>query len=496
MQPMKKKSWKRVLLYEYPRWQTRRNEGSRDDDRFVDYEPTIEWVQVPYPSPTYSKILLQIAKLWPQAKYPLNYGCQSTTYRKELIQVPVTKNDDLPFNKEWIEMGLEEDPNPILDIKVEERRTIELNGCKVDLYQTRRTMNDAHFRELCEQYGSQLLALHHKNGSDEQPLIYTQPERLEEWLECDYLDAHTIGHAMRRLKLNKEMARKAVFGYTQSDGIRKRGIQECGDIHGEYYAEMFEELAVELPDLPNPGVNEPRSLDDDRLYYYDVACKLVDNGQLSNNPIAIMTYIEQSAARDQLVPEAADPDGRVHYYEDPDIHPDQIIYVPLEDDEPEDEYLMDAFGDEEDVVISDGIGTHPLSDGFDSLDNDYLDRVRQAGPKKIKKLQQEMFRQFDEEWGRYRKPVNDWMTDRQKRFAWWFINERKEKITEEAKSKISKTTAEVIDLMSKIKHMGQRKALIACYCRGKEFDLQGYPYSWDYQPNEYEIWYLWHCYNE
>lgn len=447
-------------IAEYPVWRTRRSPDPKnvDDPRYVDYIPVIEWVDVD------------------------RWG------RTHLVQIDVQRNDDIPYEREFVNMGLDTEPNVILDNEP------HIPGAG--------HMNDRHFRHLCVRYGNVLLKMFQKRGPDYDSNIFAHADRLEQWLDCEYVDAYTIGGAIRRLQLGKTNGRRMVFGYTQADGTRRRGLQDVGSKAAQHYAERLESIVDELPDIPEPGTNVVRSRDDERAYYYDVACKLVDNGQLDPHPVKIADYIEQSAQRDSLLPSEPD-DGRgvsiynglidVAHLDDED----EWWVVMHDQDEMEDDldFSVDPLGGRHDMAVDDGVGTHPLGHGDDYIAPEYIERIKSADPKELKVIQSEFFRQQDDWTGKVYPPKNRWMNDSQRRASWWYINDRKEALTEEAKANVSRDAAEVIDLLKQMDFLPQMRALIGCFSRGRAFNYYGDKMSWT-KPNESDVWACWSVYRE
>lgn len=447
-------------IAEYPVWRTRRspNPDHVDDNRYIDYIPVIEWVD------------------------------KDEWGRTHLVQIDVQRNDDIPYEREFVNMGLDTEPNVILD---NEDGNPEGH------------MNDRDFRHRCVRYGNVLLKMFEKRGPDYDSNIYAHAERLESWLQCEYVDAYTIGGAIRRLQLGKTNGRRLIFGYTQADGTRRRGLQDVGAKAGQHYAERLESIVEEIGDLPEPGTNAPRTLEDERQYYYDVACKLVDNGQLDDDPVKIADFIEQSAVRDSMLPSEPD-DGRgvsiyngmidVAHLDDNDewwvvLHDQDIM------DEEDLDFSVDPLGGRHDMAVDDGIGTHPLGHGDDYIDLDYIERIKAADPKELKVIQSEFFRQQDDWTGKVYPPKNRWMNDAQKRASWWYINSRKEELTKQAKANVSRDAAEVIDLLNQMDFLPQMRALIGCFSRGRSFNYYGDSMKWK-KPSESDVWACWSVYRE
>lgn len=437
-------------IHQGPRWYTRIADGRRDNPMYTDYQAVIEWVE---------------------------YG----QFRTELIQVAINDNPDIPYDEQLVEMGCVTKENPILD-------NVEPGNPKRKDANYAGRMNDRHFRELCVRYGNQILAMCQRRYADILPIIHTRPEFIEQHMECHPSDANTIGTCLQRMQFNKSLARRVIFGYMQQDGVHRSGFQGVGEFHGESYAEMLEDLVTQLPDLPEPGINGPRTLDDDRSYYYDVSCKLIEANQMGPDPLAQLRYIEQSAARDQLVPQETPADGRIYYYSD-GTDPGQVIFTNLEEDDDIDPYV-DGFGEEQTEIIDDGIKTFPMFDGTESLDTEYINRIRAADVDEIWAIQQDFFRQRNQYTGRTYPPRNKWMTPSQKRFAWSFINDRKVQLLESAVDAATEQTKEIIALFTQLKPK-QRKALVLCYINGREFDIRGTKIKFSQRPSSSDQFLLW-----
>lgn len=448
-------------IAEYPVWRTRRSPDPKnvDDPRYTDYIPVIEWVDTD------------------------QWG------RTHLVQIDVQRNDDIPYEREFVNMGLDTEPNIILDNEA----FIPGPG----------HMNDRDFRHRCVRYGNVLLKMFEKRGPDYDSNIYAHADRLEEWLGCEYVDAYTIGGTIRRLQLGKTNGRRLIFGYTQADGTRRRGLQDVGSKAAQHYAERLESIVEGAGDLPEPGTNAPRTLEDERQYYYDVACKLVDSGQLDNDPVKIADYIEQSAVRDSMLPSDPDDGRGVSIYNGlidvAHLDDDDEWWVVLHDqdlmDEEDLDFSVDPLGGRNDMAVDDGIGTHPLGHGDDYIDLDYIERIKHADPKELKVIQSEFFRQQDDWTGKVYPPKNRWMNDSQRRASWWYINSRKEALTEQARANVSRDAAQVIDLLNQMDFLPQMRALIGCFSRGRAFNYYGDKMSWT-KPCESDVWACWSVYRE
>jgi hypothetical protein len=156
---------------------------------------------------------------------------------------------------------------------------------------------------------------------------------------------------------------------------------------------------------------------------------------------------------------------------------------------------IDPLGDDDQMAIHDGIGTHPLGHSDDYVDLEYIERIKTATPAELKEIQSEFFRQEDIYTGRVYPPKNKWMNSSQTRAAWWLINARKEALTKQALENVSKQTAQVIEILFELDHLPQMRALIGCYSRGKSFDYFGERLKWK-RPSQADVWACWAVYRE
>jgi len=398
------------------KWQTRIAESRVDNPNYADYQAVIEWVE-------------------------------SGPFRTEHFQYPISVNTDIPHDPQLVEMGCNENANPFLSHTLGDPRT----------------MNEAHFFDLCLKYGSKLLAMFEKRSADFDPMVFNRPEELMEWLECEYHDAHTIAHCLKRFEFNKSLARRMIFGHTTSEGVRKPGFKNLGEQNAQTYAEMLSELVEQLPELPPNGQNMV-SLDTN---YYEAPAHLED---ITDNPWSKLSILLE---------------------EQPD--PDVTIYTNLEDPDELPGYI-DAFGNEDDVVLGDdGIGTFPMWDGTESLDHEYVDRVRRANVDQIWEIQQEMYPQRIN--GRWQPAINASMTPQQKAFAWQFINDRKSQLLELAVDQATEETRQVIEMFKQMDER-QKKPLVLSYINGRKFNNKGHIIDfllWSEQrPSSSDQFLLWH----
>ena len=449
------------------------------------------------------------------------------------------RNDDLPDNLTFKDMGLAVRDNLHLD------------------YQP---MNNRDFRERCVQMNGKNYALYMKGKTDAgiKPANHKSQEVIQDIfaeleIECSDQTADDLAIMARKFNLDRKSMMKLIYGYvdqTKIEAIRDEAynkfdrenrfrtrdlhefnlfVGECADfceslakelcdhairtglqsldyIDLEDYADYFKDMSCRLPTISDIGDPYPRKLDDERLFYYDLYQRLIENGQKSDNPIEMMKFIEQSAA-DAFY----NPDDKPNEADEAmmielgfNIEDLELRYESLDDEgqayvEESDDLTPASKYEDQDYDQIDGsvFSAFPLFHGQDNLNYEFIAEIKSADHNELKQIRGMAFEQIDHYTGRKYKAQLRHLTPAQMAAFWDYIRDRKAKLGREGLKNLTHNSRVVLGHMRKMGPYPQTKAMLKSYESGTDFetDTDYLEFSEIAQPSAEDIFTLWTQFN-
>ena len=290
--------------FPHPRWRQTDNRITEEDTVFP------QWINVKAKDGTWHT---ELAKWSPREldDFGRVHPVVEVTQRESLQPVNVDMPDDLYL----YEMGCGNRRNESLD---------------------HRPMDDRDMRERCIAVGNRVYALYEKRRPDLAPRSDLRQEVLGKMLNesVDKCDVDSLVHAFRDMRLSRTAVLKLIHGYVRPDEegklAKSSGLKSLDSDGLMDVACEFEQMNNDLAeyDIPEPETNKPRTLEDERTYWFGVAQRLWDRGHFADDVEAFIDFVE-TRARD---------DHNNGYYQDPDHVDDIVIYD-------NDQYLIDTYQD-------------------------------------------------------------------------------------------------------------------------------------------------------
>ena len=368
--------------------------------------------------------------------------CWHREYQIGTVPDTFQSNHDIPHVQAFVDMGLTH-PNEQLPATIRDE-----NG-------TRRTMNDAHFRECCVVRGNQLHAFHEKSGVDFQKPWHLRPETFQRWLDCDIETADSLSGAFEALGANAHTVVRAIFGYLTSDSLEWRpGVKAAED--PEFYAEFFENLATDAND-------DGYSLE----YYRQKAYK-----EIKDEYGTMLTATQLHIATEQR--------ARTYWKDHLEAREQMENWLSLDENTNADRWYRremvgydgDEFGEyfaEDDLSPADtnGYSTHPLFDGSEGLRHEFLSFINQATYDELQKLKSFMYPQ------KGRRARFHFFTESQRSQFWQYVNDRETKIIKKAKRICSPvvrdTYLRIMEARGKKGVLKKMRAMMLSHVNGQTF---------------------------
>lgn len=468
------------------------------------------------------------------------------------------RNRDLPDHLAFVEQGGREAVNEHLDLRIDDAATgiREIVPSNPDYYRfhwfsgaydadesrvvprIRRRMDAGHFRELCYQSGGKNQALYERRKIDFDAAQHLRPEWLQSKLEIDWDDAVSLAEFLRRMRFNRQMTLKLVFGFmARPEGFDHRpkgGLQVLNKTQMADWVARLEAVAEDLPELPEDVSQVEHDYDETNRFYFDES-----NWVDFEDPLEHMDWIEENTREslefsgqpahhgdiERLVelgfnPKTAldDAKERLDEYrqllptDDPDRVRAAIAYYRLlrdekaaEKDKITCEHLMQAA--KYLPFNSNPYSSFPLHCGEEAIGWDLVLEIKNAKlekdnpfdknePDSLKEIQNRMFDQ---------KGYRSWSPAEYRHFTygqrasfWAYVNARKQEILQAHRRALSQHT---IDLIAEVRSMGPgkvTKALIMAYKNGGSFesDTHYYEFSDIPRPSAEDMYILWGIYRE
>lgn len=326
---------------------------------------------------------------------------------KELVEVESAQpiNFDLPEETALIEMGCEGRRNEV---------------------QRWRAMDRADFTERCIVVGGRLYALYEKRRPDIDLPAHLRPEVLRRQIEIhrakigaaepvDFKVAFELVKAFRELRLPRDVARRIVHGYLTDDLEMTSGIKAADNGELAELAEVFGGICRELAALEPPADgNCPRTLEDERQYWYNVSSDMIERGQFPADPYLQMLFIERSALRDFRYPDTTPADDVIIY-----TTPDVIEGGDDDVDEkaPELDAEMEATIE---LTDTSAFSAHPLYDETSGMSEEWITMIHEADMSTLSE---------EKRW--LMSNESRFLTKSQRAMAWDYIRARERRLIEE-----------------------------------------------------------------
>lgn len=358
-------------------------------------------------------------------------------------------NTDLPDNLSFVAQGTAQEKAPWLNIKIDGRRP----------------MNAADFRERCVQHYGRNHVLYMKTKADCQGAQHARPEWLAEQLKLDPTDATSLAEVFRRLSIDRTRALQILNGYMtdltgkpqMTFGLKNSAAEDVTDA-----ILMLEQIAEKLPELGD----DPETLDDYRELYRQIA-----EGGSFDDWFERMEWIEESAR------EAYD-----FAYDEPhplDLH--RLIQCGFNVEEPEPDVTTEWWQQTLKYVPfnSNPYSAFALHHDEDNIDWDLILEIKTAKiqkdnpmdknePDSLREIQQRAFAQ-PTQYG-WRRPELSYLNNSQMAQFWRYVNERKQKLGDEFRQKMSPPARNVLKMVIELKGRPVSKALIMAYKNGSTFE--------------------------
>jgi hypothetical protein len=159
-----------------------------------------------------------------------------------------------------------------------------------------------------------------------------------------------------------------------------------------------------------------------------------------------------------------------------------------EGEEPFKEDEMDYGGD------NNPFSAFPLYDGSEGVDHEFINEIKEMNMTELIELQRDMYPQKDHLNGGTR-PARFWyITKSQKDIIWSYINERKEKIKQEAADNLSRDCQEVLRMINNWGKCSTSVSLIGKFKTGDDFKFYGEIISFDAPATPEELAVAWTVY--
>jgi hypothetical protein len=368
--------------------------------------------------------------------------------------------DDYPYVQNFLEMGLGEDEgdprvyNPMTDPAI----------CK---------MNAVHFRELCYPgAGGRIYALHERRAADEQGPYWLRPETLQKYLGGEYIDAHSMARAFRRLGFDAPTVKRVLFGSVASGGKVKKGLR--GNSSPAGWALYFEKLANEL------------EADDADRFRREAYRQIMDiDGIDEISPVSQMHMIEAAAERLEREAESREIEAEswepvtVPYADD--VAPDRYFTQRAYLDSDEEEGWFDLAMEDPDMgaPASDSVYTgHPLFSNASGCRHEFLAFINNANAAGLKAVLAGFKRGPDGE-----RPKYAAMTPDQRRQTYRYVWDRVVALAK--KHGVSKEVIATLKTAKAETNPKVRRALLLSHANGRSFNYRGQCIRFR-RPNEIE----------
>lgn len=424
-----------------PRWTQTDNRVTEEDIVFP------QWINVKGKDGTWHT---ELAKWSPQEldDFGRVHPVVEVTQRESLQPVNVDMPDDLYL----YEMGCGNRKNESLDY---------------------RAMDDRDMRERCIAVGNRVYALYEKRRPDLAPRSDLRQEVISKMLDesVDKCDVDSLVHAFRDMRLSRTAVLKLVHGYVRPDEdgklTKSSGLKSLDSL--EDVALEFEELNNDLSefDIPEPETNKPRTLEDERIYWFGVAQKLWDRGHFADDVEAFIDFVEERA-RD---------DWKNGYYQDPDHVDDIVIYD-------NDQYLMDTYQDidPDDIdamtewdpmdeqtamgIDANPYGAHPLFGEDSCVSDELIDEIKNADWMGLSDLKS---------WIMGREPW--YLNSDQRKIVWSFIKGRENELIAVA---MKRPIAQMVgSYITETNDAGRACAMLFSWKNGERFDTDESIFKFD-----------------
>lgn len=393
-------------------------------------------------------------------------------------------NADLPDNLSFVAQGTAQERTPWLNNKIRETRRTAWGEIKTN----RRSMNAADFRERCVQHYGRNHVLYMKTKADCQGAQHARPEWLAEELKIDMIDATSLAEVFRRLSIDRTRALQILNGYMTDLTDSPRMTSGLKNVAAESISEtilQLEQIAEKLPELGD----DPETLDDYRELYRQIA-----EGGSFDDWWDRMEWIEESAR------EAYD-----FAYDEPhplDVH--RLIQCGFNVEEPEPDVQTEWWGQTLKYVPfnSNPYSAFALHHGEDNIDYEMILEIKTAKiekddpsdrkePDSLREIQQRAFAQ-PTQYG-WRRPELSYLNNSQMSQFWRYVNERKQKLGDEFRHKMSAPARNVLKMVIELKGRPVSKALIMAYKNGSMFetDYELIDFGEMPRPSKEELYALW-----
>jgi hypothetical protein len=383
------------------------------------------------------------------------------------------RNVDLPDNRAFIDMGLNISKNPWVDNEGGEAAT----AGKV------RHMDSVDFRERCVPMNGRLYALYLKGKSDFQPPRHLRQEVLFETIPAiDRVQADKLTKFFRKTDARKDVVKGLVNGYyNMPEGFKVWNEDELKE-----QIEEFDIMESVLERIPEEGENNERTLEDERIFYYEVSNKMIEKGYCTqfSSVLQQINYIERAARQ-----------AYKNWLRDGEPNLDMLatqVEVEVDDIMNEEEEYIDK--KEEPVVNLGEFGAFPLYYEDDGLLTEYINDIKEADVKELRAMQRDMFPTYNEYTGKESRAVLYYLTDMQKSVFWSFIAGRKQELIKQIIKTAPEHILRVVEFILKNGKTTAVRALILAMGRGEAFSIDDTVFEG--KPSDDEYWMMWEAYKQ
>jgi hypothetical protein len=396
-------------------------------------------------------------------------------YEEAIEETPIWEFGKRHFAKELVR---KESMQP-LNVDVPDDKYLYEMGCGLRRNESldHRAMDDRDFRERCIVVNGRLYALYEKRKVDLQPRSDLRQEVVAGMLpDANYEDVDRFVRFCRSMRFSRKTVLALIHGYVRPDEdgtiARSSGLKA---LDAAEFAEIVDELEAQQAelaeyDIPEPETNMPRTLNDERAYWHDVALRLYDQGKFGDGfpgLLAQIRFIETNARRDF-------DEG---YYEDPARTPDSFTIYTTE--EGVEDTVLDPMNEEEELlewdpemekvamaIDSNAFGAHPLYDETSCLSDEFINEIKAADWKSLSEVKS--FLMSGESW---------YLTSDQRKIAWSFVKGRENGlIAESMKRPIAHLVGSYI---TKTDDAKRACALLFAWKNGERFDTEDTVFKFD-----------------
>jgi len=335
-----------------------------------------------------------------------------------------------------------------------------------------REMDDRDMRERGVVVNNKVYALYEKRKPDIAPRSDLRQEVLSKMLsdQVDYADVDSLAHMFRDMRLSRTAVLKLIHGYVRPDEEGKlsksAGLKSLDSEDLEYIANDFENMKNELSefDIPEPETNAPRTLEDERIYWFGVAQKLWDRGHFDTDVEAFIDFVE-TRAKD---------DWGNGYYQDPDHVDDYVIYQNEEcltdsydtpDEEADEEW--DPIDESTAMALdANAFSSHPLFDDSSCINDETINEIKTASWSGLSDIKSWLM--GNDAW---------YLNSDQRKIAWSFIKGRENELIEIA---MKRPIAQMVgSYVTESKDSGRACAMLFAWKNGDRFDTDDSIFKFD-----------------